>query len=134
MTPIQKLRLVRNAGGQPRPIDLGALLTLDSATLLNSVDGLLATLEDRAKGLTDEDALTLDELVKMAADELEAARAALEDQTTAGREKAAGHTHAALIALGDGALMLVATGKLTPDAKNVLDPAAIYAKRRVVQR
>jgi len=123
---------VRNAAGQPRPIDVGALAGLDVDRLIDAADGLLLIAEDKAKDLPEDQADTHAELVKLVSESLEAARTAAgkTTQTAATRKDAADAIHAALIALGDLALMLEAAGKLHTTAKTGLDPKAIFAKRR----
>lgn len=130
-------RHVRNAAGQPRPVDVAALAGLDVDRLIDYADGLLLVAEDKAKGLPSEATDTFGELVKLVAASIEAARVAAgkDPQTSTTRKDAADAIHAALIALGDLALMLEAAGKLhTPGAKAGIDPRAIFAKRRGVVR
>lgn len=132
MNKFDLFRRVRNAAGQPRPVDVAALADLDVDRLIGFADGLLLTAEDKAKGLRDEDAATHAELVKLVADSIESARTAAgaDPQTTVTRKDAADALHAALVALGDLALMLEAAGLTRTDAKNGLDPRAIYERRR----
>lgn len=132
MQKFDLFRRVRNAAGQPRPVDVAALAGLDADRLINYADGLLLTAEDRGQGLPDEDAQTFTELVKQATDSIEAARTAADKdpQTSKNRKNAGDALHAALVALGDLALMLEAAGLARTDAKNGLDPRAIYERRR----
>ena len=133
MSKFDLFRHVRNAAGQPRPIDVAALAGLDVDRAIDFADGLLLVAEDRAQGLPDDQADTATELVKLVTESLEASRvsAGKAQQTTQSRKDAADAVHAALIAVGDLALLLEASGKLhTTDAKQGLDPKAIFAKRR----
>jgi len=133
MKKFDLFRRVRNAAGTPRPVDVGALAALDVGRAIDYADGLLLVAEDKAKDLPDDQAATAAELVKLVAASIEAARTAAgkATQTTQSRKDAADALHAAMIALGDLALMLEASGRLhTADAKQGIDPKAIFAKRR----
>lgn len=136
MSKFDLFRRVRNAAGQPRRIDVAALVGLDVDRAIDFADGLLLTAEDRAQGLRNEDADTAAELVKLVAASIEAARTAAgkAQQTSATRKDAADAIHAALVALGDLSLMLESTGKLHTTAKHGVDPRAIFARRRGVTR
>lgn len=134
MNKFSQLLRTRNAAGQPRPIDVGALVAVDAERAIEFADGLLLTLEDRAKTLRDEDVDTARELASLAGESIEAARTAAgkTPQTSRTRKDTADAVHAALVATGDLSLMLEAAGKLhtAAAAKQGVDPRAIFEKRR----